>query len=291
MGQPAGALAPGPDAGHVVVAILGRGRLPSDVAGELAGVLADEPPVVVCDLDGLAAAGPAVGRMFAPVAEYLRLWPGTVVVVVARDPGLRRQLTEGAQDRLLVRGSLTAGVADAAAVRARVQRRGTRLAPQPSQVAAARAFVTQTLKSWGLADVVGAAVLVVSELVTNSVLHAVTALDVSVSTAQGRVRVAVRDHGGGAPRAHPRERLEEHEGGRGLQLVSALTHGWGVLPGRRGGKTVWAVLEPLPAATRVRVASETASARSPSVPVVPRQRLRPRPREGAPACCPRTGPA
>lgn len=284
MGQPAGALAP--DAGHLVVAILGRGRLPSDVVGELAGVLAEEPPVVVCDLDGLAPAGPAVGPMFAPVAEYLRLWPGTVVVVVARDPLLRRQLMAGAQDRLLVRGSLTAGVADAEAVRARVQRRGVRLAPQPSQVSAARAFVTQTLRSWGLSDAVGAAVLVVSELVTNSVLHAVTALDVSVSAAQGRVRVAVRDHGGGAPREHPVERLEEHEGGRGLQLVSALTHGWGVLPGRRGGKTVWAVLVPVPAATRVRVAPKTTSPRSPSVPVVPRQRFRPRPHEGAPSMLP-----
>ncbi|MGH3368279.1 MAG: ATP-binding protein, partial [Nocardioidaceae bacterium] len=287
MGQPAGALARGPDVGHVVVAILGSGRRPSHVAGELAAVLADQPSVVVCDLDGLAAAGPAVGPpMFAPVAEYLRQWPGTVVVVVARDSSLRAQLLTAAQDRLLVRGSLTAGLADAEAVRARVQRRTVRLAPQPSQVSVARAFVTQTLRSWGLSDASGAAVLVVSELVTNSVLHAVSALDVSVSTAQGQVRVAVRDHGGGAPREHPVERLQEHEGGRGLQVVSALTRGWGVLPGWRGGKTVWAVLEPLSAAAGVRVGSRTASPRSPSVPVVPRPRFETRPWEGAPSMLP-----
>ncbi|MGH3812825.1 MAG: ATP-binding protein [Pseudonocardiaceae bacterium] len=286
VGKPAGGVARGPDAGHVVVAILGRGRRPADVAGELAGVLADQPPVVVCELDGLAAAGPAARPMFAPVAEYLRLWPGTVVVAVARDSSLRAQLLTAAQDRLLVRGSLTAGVADAEAVRTRVQRRVLRLAPQPSQVPAARAFVTQTLRSWGLADASGAAVLVVSELVTNSVLHALTALDVSVSAAGGRVRVAVHDHGGGAPREHLAERLEEHEGGRGLQLVSALTRGWGVLPAMGGGKTVWAVLEQAPTPARVRVGSKAASPRSPTVSTGPRQWLGSRAWEGVSSMLP-----
>jgi anti-sigma regulatory factor (Ser/Thr protein kinase) len=276
-----GVVAPGSDTGHHVVAILGRGRLPSDVAGELMAVLADQPPVVVCELDGLAAAGAAVGAMFAPVAEYLRIWPGTVVVVVVHDRSLREQLMGAAQDRLLVRASLIAGVADAGAMRLRVKERRMRLAPLPSQVPEARAFVTRSLQSWGLADLVGPAVLVVSELVTNSVLHAVTVLDVAVSTLQGRVRVAVHDHAGGAPRAHPGQRLEDDVGGRGLQLVQAVTRGWGVLPGRRGGKTVWAVLDQVPVVPPWPEGSETASPRPPTVSAVPRERFGSRAREGA----------
>jgi hypothetical protein len=279
--RPEGTLAPGPDSGHWVVAILGRDRLPSDVAAELVAELADEPPVVVCDLDGLAAAGSAVTHMFAPVADYVRLWPGTVVVVIARDPMLRGQVQRASQDRLRVHESLTAGIADAEAVMPHVRRRGLRLAPLPNQVAEARAFVTWTLQCWGLTEVVGPAALVVSELVTNSVLHAVTVLDVAVSTAEDRVRVAVHDHGGGAPRAFEGRRLEAHVGGRGLQLVQAVTRGWGVLPGRHGGKTVWAVLEQVPTTARARVGFTAPSSRSPTMSAVPSQRLGPPRWEGA----------
>jgi anti-sigma regulatory factor (Ser/Thr protein kinase) len=275
VGQRAGTLAVTPVSGHSVVAILGRGRLPRDVVAELVAVLADEPPVVVCDLDGLAAAGPAVADMFTPVTDYLRLWPGTVVVVIARDPRLRRWVLTAAQDRLLVHGSLTAGIAAAEAVMPHVQRRGLRLAPLPSQVPAARAFVTQTLRSWGLTDAVGAATLVVSELVTNSVLHAFTVLDVAVSATEGRVRVAVHDHADGAPRAPEEPRLETHAGGRGLHLVRAVTRGWGVLSAKYGGKTVWAVLEQAPTTDRARAVPEAASRQSPTVPAV-RQRVGPR---------------
>ena len=275
VGQSEGASSLAPEIGHWAVAILGRGRLPSDVAAEIVAALAEEPRLVVCDLDGLADAGPAVAHMFTPVTDYLRIWPGTVVLVIAHDPLLRRQLAAAEEERLLVRGSLAAGVADAEAVMPRVQRSGLRLAPMPSQVPPARAFVTQTLRSWGLAGVVGSAVLVVSELVTNSVVHAGSVLHLAVSAAEGRVRVAVHDHGGGAPRARE-ERLAEHVGGRGLQLVRAVTRGWGVLPARHGGKTVWAVLDEVPTAEPVDVGWRSASPRTPPTSVGPLERVHPR---------------
>jgi hypothetical protein len=205
-------------------------------------VLAAEPRVVLCDLDGLASAGSAVEQLFAPVTDYLRLWPGTVVVALARDPSLRTRLSPATPEHLLVRGSRATGVAEAKAMVPDVRRRELVLAPRAVAVKDARAFAARTLgDDWHLCEVVAPAVLAVSELVTNSVVHAVTVLQLTLSVVEGRVRLAVRDRGGGAPRARHEERLEEQ--GRGLQVVHAMTRGWGVFPSRAAGKTVWAVLD------------------------------------------------
>lgn len=50
--------------------------------------------------------------------------------------------------------------------------------PVGRSVATARAFVRDTLQGWGYNDVVGDAVVLTSELVTNAVVHAGTAADV-----------------------------------------------------------------------------------------------------------------
>jgi hypothetical protein len=79
--------------------------------------------------------------------------------------------------------------------------------------------------------------LVVSELVTNSILHAGTALRIGVKQAPGVVRVEVGDQDRQRPEP---KRYSAHAGtGRGLQLVEALAVAWGVDSGP-DGKTVWA---------------------------------------------------
>lgn len=94
-------------------------------------------------------------------------------------------------------------------------------------------------------DVVGTAELLLSELVTNSVRHAVRPtgrlVAVGVELAPWRLlRVEVAD----ASEVRPvmREADPEGEGGRGLVLVRELAADWGTYPRRHVGKVVWFTL-------------------------------------------------
>lgn len=95
---------------------------------------------------------------------------------------------------------------------------------------------------WGLERVRDSGEVVVSELLTNAVVHArresvrVTATRVSAD----RIRIAVVDLSKELPM--PRAAGDDDEGGRGLKLVAAMSRGqWGVDPLARG-KRVWAEL-------------------------------------------------
>jgi anti-sigma regulatory factor (Ser/Thr protein kinase) len=78
--------------------------------------------------------------------------------------------------------------------------------------------------------------LLVSELVTNAVLHAGTYIVVEVRVDDVRVRVAVKDLSAAFPQ--PRVAADDASGGRGLQLVEALSSSWG-WDLTAGGKSVW----------------------------------------------------
>ena len=110
------------------------------------------------------------------------------------------------------------------------------LPPVPTSAADARRFVGSTLVGWGSDDVADAARLLVSELVTNAVLHARTDVEVVVKLRRKGVRVEVRD---GSP-ATPTVRHYDDEAmtGRGIALVDQLANRWGV-DTRNSGKTVW----------------------------------------------------
>jgi hypothetical protein len=83
------------------------------------------------------------------------------------------------------------------------------------------------------------AVLLVSELVTNAVLHAVTPVVVSVHRFYDRVRVDVADRSPMAPAARSYE--VDAVTGRGLSLLELLPSAWGVQP-IPDGKIVWCEL-------------------------------------------------
>ncbi|MFI2199988.1 SpoIIE family protein phosphatase [Streptomyces sp. NPDC020192] len=91
------------------------------------------------------------------------------------------------------------------------------------------------------------AMAVVSELVTNAVVHAGTDVEVDWRTEEtGAFVVEVRDR---HPSRPPRDSVrgegsyDAHEHGRGLRLVATLAESWGVTY-RAGTKTVWARLPP-----------------------------------------------
>lgn len=242
-----------PDPLADVAIVDGGGRLPSDVAAELVDVLSEEHDIVACDLQGMAVPT-AAGEVFAPCAAYLQTWPGTVVVAAVPDAGTeQRLLSVVGSDRLVVSRTLEAGVETARRRMPRIRRVGEQLAPHPTASRDARRFVARALLSWQLPRVVAPATLVVSELVTNSVVHAVTVVDLTMAQAGQYVRIAVRDHGGGRPAARADDPARSGLSGRGLLIVQAVTRSWGVFPSRMAGKTVWAVLDI--AATRERQVS------------------------------------
>jgi anti-sigma regulatory factor (Ser/Thr protein kinase) len=113
--------------------------------------------------------------------------------------------------------------------------------PDVGAPAAARRFVARALAEGGHHEtrVSGDAVLVVSELATNAVIHARTPFSVSVRFGPAAIRIAVTDRSGSEPVIQdvPPTALS----GRGLRLVDAIAGDWGVEP-TPDGKVVWAEL-------------------------------------------------
>ncbi len=111
--------------------------------------------------------------------------------------------------------------------------------PSESSVGEARWFVRSTLDSWDASELKDTVVLAVSELVTNAIVHAGTAVRVVLTVADGDLRIEVQDSHPerGLPMRSPSPRPDD-EGGRGLLITSTLAPTWGVVY-TRTAKTVW----------------------------------------------------
>jgi anti-sigma regulatory factor (Ser/Thr protein kinase) len=104
----------------------------------------------------------------------------------------------------------------------------------------ARRFVRDTLELWGCSEFVDSAVLVVSEIFTNAVLHGSGDPEVVLLLHADRVEVQVHD----AEISPPVKRTARPEdlSGRGLGIVDSLCDTWGSVPLVRG-KCVWCSLD------------------------------------------------
>jgi len=113
------------------------------------------------------------------------------------------------------------------------------LMPHPKCVRVARRFCALTLEHFGLGCCVETARLLVSELVTNAVLHAHTPIGLRLEVCGDELRIEVRD-GFAEMTTTPRvvDVRELPEAGRGLQVVAALGGRWG-WERTRAGKVVW----------------------------------------------------
>jgi anti-sigma regulatory factor (Ser/Thr protein kinase) len=111
---------------------------------------------------------------------------------------------------------------------------------EPTKVSAARTFAYECVEGRGNTNTIK---LVVSELVTNAILHSDSGkpdgwfvLDVLVYPTKVQIRV----HDLGGPKEPTRvEATETAKRGRGLMLVDALSIAWGV-EGDAATRTVWA---------------------------------------------------
>lgn len=230
-------------AGEVV--ILGvDGRL-TDVVEDLDHAirlaLAELPRGVACDLSAVQeCAAPGALRVLASAGRHLRDWPGIPVAVASPDASVRDDLRrKPLGGHLLVTESVRLALSTVLETAAPVAQ-SLRLAPHPTAPRASRDFVSRTLLDWQLGPRIPTACLVVSELVTNAMVHAGTDIDLSLAAHRGILRVTVRDHGAGLP-LHLVAPVGLH--GRGLAVVAGLSRGWGVLPTAGGGKVVWAVID------------------------------------------------
>ena len=110
--------------------------------------------------------------------------------------------------------------------------------PTCKHVATARDFVSEQLVRHRLDHEVDILRLVVSELVTNAVLHARSPFVVTVAQVDHTLTLAVWDESVVLP-PEPLRPSTRRQRGRGLNIVEHLSSQWGVTH-ERGGKTVWA---------------------------------------------------
>ena len=110
------------------------------------------------------------------------------------------------------------------------------LPPDVRSVRRAREAVRSALAGAGPTDLLDDAVLVVSELATNAVLHAGTEVTLRVWATSTAIRVELDDGSSHDPVQRPRPSLGWT--GRGLQIVEDCVDRWGVTP-TSSGKRVW----------------------------------------------------
>lgn len=111
---------------------------------------------------------------------------------------------------------------------------------EPERVAVARQQLRELLHDWASEDQVDSAVLLLSETLTNVLVHtdadALLLAEVRGEPGDRRVRVEVTDTSDDLP--HRRSPGELASSGRGLMLIELLAQAWGVDP-RGEGKSIW----------------------------------------------------
>ncbi|HEY3010844.1 MAG TPA: ATP-binding protein [Micromonosporaceae bacterium] len=204
--------------------------------------LAEHPITVLVDLNGVTVESdmalwvlPAMARQAAD---------GTVILVYVAAASETGRLVRRVLDRTLPihedRPAALAAMLDHPATRRRIH---GRYPPEVRSAGAARTLARDACERWALEGLRDDAQLIVSELVTNAIEHAGTAVDVTLVLLPPYLHIQVRD-GSSAPPAFPvgaPRTVNRTTRGRGLQMITMLASGWGTTI-RAYGKTVWATL-------------------------------------------------
>lgn len=108
--------------------------------------------------------------------------------------------------------------------------------PVSTGIGEARRFTRDQLKEWGLDSIADNAILMISELVTNAILHGGDGAVLTLLANDLKVRAEIRDSSPSLPVV--RKYSETATTGRGMVIVDALASDWGTYA-VDGGKVVW----------------------------------------------------
>jgi anti-sigma regulatory factor (Ser/Thr protein kinase) len=111
------------------------------------------------------------------------------------------------------------------------------LPPASTSPREARVRAARELEGWGDPDTRDVVLLLISELVTNAVVHARSTVTIDLAvTDDGPVHVNVHDESTVRPTA--RRHQSDRPGGRGMHLLESMAARWGVEESRTG-KSIW----------------------------------------------------
>jgi len=113
--------------------------------------------------------------------------------------------------------------------------------PENTSAAQARVFVASQLNAHELPYLIDNVELVVSELVTNVLVHAHSAVSVTLEELPFCVRLTV--HNGSSSPAMVKNARSTDEGGRGRLVIDRCSADWGIDTATNGDKSVWALFE------------------------------------------------
>ncbi len=227
-------------------ALVGSGRF--TVVGEAADgrqalreVAFHHPDLAVLDL-----AMPLVGGLDV-IEEINDASPSTRVVVVSGFPGQgleRLVVSRGAAGDVRKQPSIRAVIEEILVAAGTLEIADQVLAASrrfPNDLRTpreARRFVDEILARWDCRPAIDTLEVILSEVVSNAVVHGGSEPEVAVRLLDGFLRVEVGDQS----EARPEQRgfdYDMHEGGRGLLILDSQASRWGVAPRAGGGKVVW----------------------------------------------------
>lgn len=212
------------------------------VSDDLVKFAMDEPRALIVSLDRLNVPSDPLFTAFSAAWMRTNDWPSVPILLVAESIQLRERLIRAGIHRFLaVFDSVVAALA--AADTPPIRRRAcVALVPNATCSQRARRFVEDVCERWAMIDVRLDALLVATELVENSFLHASGFDDIvlrlelrdellTVAVADNDPHEAIlREPTLGLPRLH------------GLHIVARMARAWGCAPRWPTGKVVWATL-------------------------------------------------
>ena len=229
-----------------------------DLVDALAKMLTDGVPVLL-DVSQLQLEWAPAPEVFVTAVTAAGGWPLARLILFGAGPAAAERLRVCRVTESVPLAATREAAAELVDTRPARLLRGIDLPARSDAIRRAQEFLLDTGDRWGLPardDVVS----VVTELVTNAVVHAGAGLRLRLVLDPTGIRVSVRDRRPGAV-------VDD----RGLRAVAELSRAWGVLH-HADGKAVWAHLPPAPISRRASVSRVDRPDRPSALVTAPRRR-------------------
>jgi anti-anti-sigma regulatory factor len=113
--------------------------------------LSEQPDALICDLAGVQQLDPMAAAVFSTVAKHpASQWPATSFLLSGARPQVAEALRRVRASRLVRVYATVEEAVEAARARPPLLRDELRLAPVPTAAQAARAFVREVCRAWGV---------------------------------------------------------------------------------------------------------------------------------------------